>query len=80
MKPIGKVTHYYDKLGVAIVDLAGPLKVGDTIKIEYKDNAFEQEVSSMQKEHDSIESAKKGDIVGVKIDEKIHEGSEVFLV
>jgi translation elongation factor EF-1alpha len=79
MKPIGKITHYYDKLGVAIVDLAGVLKVGDKIKIEYKDHAFEQEVFSIQKEHESIESAKKGDVVGIKVNEKAYEGATVFL-
>ena len=80
MKPIGKVTHYYDKLGVAIVNLAGTLKVGDQIKIEYKDGVFEQEVSSMQKDYKSVESAKKGEVVGIKVDEKTHEGAMVFLM
>jgi GTPase len=79
MKPIGKVTHYYDKLGVATVDLAGTLKVGDQIKIEYKDDTFNQEVSSMQKDYQPVESAKKGEVVGIKMDKKTHEGAIVFL-
>ena len=48
MKPVGKVTHYYDKLGVAIIELATDLAVGDKIKFEGNGSDFEQTVSSMQ--------------------------------
>ena len=48
MKPIGKVTHYYDKIGVAIVELTGKINVGDKIKIEGGKNEFDQTVESME--------------------------------
>ena len=80
MKPIGKVTHYYDKAGVAIVELQGELKVGDRIRVERGENAFEQEVSSMQKEYKPVEEAGKGDAVGIKVDQKAKEGSLVLLM
>jgi len=80
MKPIGKVSHYYDKAGVAIVELQDALKVGDRIRIERGEDIFEQEVSSMQVEYKSVEEAKKGDSVGVKVDQKAKEGSLVLLL
>ncbi|OGG72499.1 hypothetical protein A3A38_04690 [Candidatus Kaiserbacteria bacterium RIFCSPLOWO2_01_FULL_53_17] len=80
MKPIGKVTHYYDKAGVAIVELQGELKIGDRIKIERGENSFEQEVSSMQKEYKPVEKAGKGDAVGIKVDQKAKEGALVLLL
>lgn len=78
MKPIGKVIHYYGKAGVAIVRLQDSLKVGDRIRIERGDQSFDQEVTSMQKEYQNVEQAEEGDEVGVKVDEKVHEGAIVI--
>ncbi|MBI2635044.1 MAG: hypothetical protein HYW79_00665 [Parcubacteria group bacterium] len=80
MKKIGKITHYYGNIGVAIIELSGKLAVGDKVKFVHGDKEVEQTVSSMQMEHKDIDSAKKGDIVGIKVDEKIGDGFEVFLV
>lgn len=80
MKPIGKVTHYYDKAGVAIVELQAELKLGDRIRIERGDQTFEQKIISLQKEYKSVEKAEKGDAVGIKVDQKAKEGSLVVLL
>ena len=80
MKSIGKVSHYYGKAGVAIVELQEELKVGDRIRIERAGHSFDQKVTSMQKEYKPVERAEKGDSVGIKVDEKTHEGSQVFLL
>ena len=78
MKKVGTVTHYYGKIGVAIVDLSGTLKVGDRIKIE-NGTELEQAVESMQVEHEQVEEGKKGDMVGLKVPQKVHEGATVYL-
>ena len=80
MKKIGTVTHYYGNLGVAIVELSGKLSVGDKVKFGGGKNEFEQTVESMQIEHKDISSAKKGDAIGLKVDEKVNEGANVYLV
>ncbi len=80
MKKIGKVTHYYGNIGVAIIDLSGKLSAGDKVKFGEGDGEFEQTIESMQIEHKNIDSAKKGDVIGVKVGEKVSEGVEVFLV
>ena len=80
MKPIGKVIHYYSKAGVAIVELQDQLKLGDRIRIEKGENAFEQEVSSIQKEYAPVEKGEKGDAIGIKVDQKAKEGSLVLLL
>ena len=77
-KPIGKITHFYDKIGVAVVELNGVLKVGDKIKIKRHDSEFEQTVDSMQVEHKPVKQAKKGDAVGMKVVQAVHEGAEIF--
>jgi putative protease len=77
---VGKITHYYDKIGVAVIEVAKPLKVGDTIKISGHDKEFTQEISSMQIEHEQIQEAKKGQVIGLKVDQPVKENDEVFLV
>lgn len=78
---VGKIIHYYDKIGVAVVELSGDLSVGDKIKFARGgEDMFEQEVMSMQQEHNKIESAKKGDTIGLKVDNEVKEGTEIFKV
>ena len=78
-KLIGKITHYYNGLGVGIIELSDKLKKGDTVHIKGKSTDFEQMVDSMQIEHDQIDQAKKGDVVGIKVKEKVKEGDEVYV-
>jgi putative protease len=77
-KPIGKITHFFSKIGVAVVKLDAPLKVGDKIKIEGHGNVVEQAVDSMQVEHEQIKEAKKGMEVGMKVAGEVKEGDLVF--
>ena len=78
---IGKVTHYYDKLNVAIVELDGDLAVGDKIKFARGgEDMFEQAVESIQIEHEQKDSASKGDVVGLKVNSEVKEGAEVYKI
>lgn len=77
---VALVIHYYDKIGVAVFQVLAPIKVGDRLKIKGKDAEFEQTVASMQVEHQNIEKAKKGDNIGIKVDQSVKEGDEVYRV
>jgi len=77
-KPIGKVTHYYGHLGVAIVEFNKSVNVGEKIHFKGAHTDFEQAIESMQFDHKDIPSAKKGQGVGIKVSEKVHEGDKVF--
>lgn len=79
-KLIGKVTHYFGNIGVAVIELSGGLKAGETIRIIGGDTDFEQEVESMEVDHQKVSSAKKGDGVGLKVSQKVHEGYKVYKV
>lgn len=74
---VGKVTHYYNKAGVAILELEGSLNVGDRLRFGGHGVDFEQEVTSMQVNHEQVQSAKKGDTIGLKVDQEVKEGVEV---
>lgn len=79
--PIGRVEKYFGKIGVAAIRVtSGELKVGDTIKIKGHTTDFEQTVDSMQVEHASVQTAKPGDDVGIKVAQKVHEHDNVYLV
>jgi len=73
---IGKVTHFFDKICVAVIELTAPLKVGDRIKFP----DFEQTVDSMQIEHEQIKTAKKGQSIGLKTIQPVKKGSKVLKV
>lgn len=77
---IGTITHYYDKIGVAVLKLTkSSLKLGDMIKLTSKGGEeFTQEIGQMQIERADIESAKAGDIVGLKVDKEPKANSPVL--
>ena len=79
-KPIGKITHYYSKIGVGIIELSETLKAGETIKIKGHSTDLEQIIDSMQVNHEAVEEAKKGDVIGVKVSDHVREGDEVYKV
>jgi putative protease len=80
-KLIGKISHYFGNIGVAVIELDDTLKVGDTIRIVGgEDTDFNQTVESMEVEHEKVKEAKAGDSIGLKIDQKVREGYKVYKV
>jgi len=80
-KLIGKITHYFNNIGVGVIEVAkDSLKVGDTIHIKGASTDFEQKISSMQIEHQSVQEAKKGEAVGLKTDQPVREHDQVFKI
>ncbi len=79
-KLVGKVTHYFGKIGVAIIKLSDGLKTGDNIRITGGDTDFEQTVESIEVEHKKVETAKKGETVGLRVEQKVREGYNVYKI
>lgn len=79
-KEVGIVTHYFGKVSVGIVQLNAPLKVGDVIHIKGAHDDFTQTVDSIQIEHKTVDSAEIGDLVGIKVTQKVHPNDKVFIV
>lgn len=77
-KLIGKITHYFGNIGVAVIELSDTLKVGETIRIVGGETDFTQTVESMEVEHQKVEEAKKGESIGIKIEQKVREGYKVY--
>ncbi len=79
-KLVGKVIHFFGKIGVAAIELSGTVKVGDTIAIEGATSSFEQTVDSMQIEKSSVQQAGTGESIGIKVKERVRPGDQVFVV
>ena len=77
---VGRVTHYFDHLKVAVLALNGDLKLGDKIHIVGHGTDLFQRVSSMQIEHRSVVWVKPGDHVALKVIEPVHEHDAVFRI
>ncbi len=77
-KEIGEVAHYFSKIGVAVVELSDILSVGDTIHIKGAHTDFQQEVKSMQIEHEDIEKAGAGQSIGLKVKKRVRENDAVY--
>jgi translation elongation factor EF-Tu-like GTPase len=79
-KLIGKITHYFSKIEVAVIELSDTLKVGDTIRIVGGATDFNQTVDSMEIEHEKVKEAKSGDSAGLKVSQKVREGYKVYKI
>jgi putative protease len=78
---IGKVTHYFGKIGVAAIEITqGMLRVGDTIHIKGHTSDFTQTVDSMQIEGGSVQEAGAGQSVGIKVVDHAREHDVVYKV
>lgn len=80
LKEIGRVTHYFSKIGVAVLELSDKLSVGDRILIRGMTTNAEQTVDSMQIDRVDIESAEAGKSVGLKVEDRVREGDSVYKI
>jgi putative protease len=77
---VGTVTHYFGKPQVGIVSLTAKLSIGDTLHFRGHGADFQQTVTSMQVEHAPVETASSGTEVGIRVDQRVKPGTEVYRV
>ena len=75
---IGRITHFFSKINVAVIELKAPLKVGDTLVVKGPTTDFQQVVDSMQIEHKNVETALAGQSIGLKVVQRVRETDAVF--
>ena len=80
-RTIAKVTHYYDKIGVAVIEVTKKaLKVGDEVKFSGHGNEFTQTIASLQVEHEQVKKIAAGKSGALKTDKPVKEGDVIYLV
>ena len=77
---IGKVSDFFARPVVAGIELTATLKVGDKIHITGHTTDMEMVVSSMQIDNVSVQQAKAGDSVGIKVSDRVRRGDTVYKV
>jgi putative protease len=78
-KELGEVTNYFEHVQAAAIKLEAPLNAGDTIHVKGGEVDFEQKVTSMQINRVPVSSAKKGDEVGIRVNQHVRKGYKVYL-
>ena len=77
---IGHVTHYYNRLGVAVLELSDALEVGDVVHIIGHTTNFSQRVESMEIEHQQVQSVGPGVEAALKVVERVRQGDIIYKV
>ncbi len=75
---VGTVDHYFGRIGVAGVLVSDRIAVGDRILIIGHTTALEQDVTSMELEHQQIEVAERGQSVGIRVIDRVRIGDQVY--
>ena len=77
-KRIGEISHFYNNISVAVIQLSDSIRVGDTIHILGRTTDFRQKVTSMQIEHKAIEEAESGSEIALKVLRRVRRRDKVF--
>lgn len=78
MEEVGRVSHYFNKIGVAAIVLNSSLGVGDKVRIKGNKTDFIQNIDSMEIDRKKIEQAMPGDTVGIKTADKVRRKDKVY--
>ncbi len=77
---IGRVTHFYNHLCVAVLSLTGELKVGDVVHFCGHTTDFVQKIKSMEIEHSPVNTVGAGPEVALKVVQPVRKGDAIFMV
>ncbi|HBQ20996.1 MAG: hypothetical protein A2Z91_09080 [Deltaproteobacteria bacterium GWA2_38_16] len=76
---IGKITHFYARMGVAILVVEkGEITLGDTIYIQGANTRFKQHVTSIEYQHRKVRRVGPGYEVGIQLSVRARIGDDVY--
>ena len=77
---LGRISHFYARINVAVVKLKALLKTGDNIRIQGHTTNLEETVSSMQLNHQAVNEASKGKEIGLWVSCRVRAGDTIYKV
>jgi translation elongation factor EF-1alpha len=77
---VGKVNDFFSRPVVAGIEVSRKLQTGDRIHIMGHTTNIEMVVSSMQINNVNVTEAKPGDLVGIKVPDRVRRGDTVYKV
>jgi putative protease len=77
---IGQITHFYNRISVAVLSLTDSLELGDKIHILGHTTDLIQNVTSMEIDHKKVTSVGPGDDVAMKVNEPVRNGDAIYKI
>jgi putative protease len=78
LQEVGRVSHFFSKISVAVIELEGTISVGDRILIKGPTTNLEQTIESMEIEHEKVQRAEAGQSIGLKVSDRVRESDIVY--
>ena len=71
---VGEVVKFFSKIGVAAIKVTeGTIRVGDRVKFKGHSTDFEDQIQSMQIDNQPVEKAEAGQMIGIKVKDRVRE-------
>lgn len=80
LQEVGRVSHFFTKISVAVIELTATISVGDRILIKGPTTNLEQTVDSMEIEHEKVQRAGAGQSIGMKVKDRVRETDVVYKI
>jgi len=80
LKEVGRVSHFFTKISVAVIELTATVSVGDKILFKGPTTNLEQTVDSMEIEHQKVQRAKAGQSIGMEVKDRVRENDAVYKI
>jgi len=80
LQEVGRVSHFFTKISVAVIELTATISVGDRIRIKGPTTNVEQTVDSMEIEHEKVQRAGAGQSIGMKVKDRVRETDVVYKI
>jgi putative protease len=78
---VAVIVKFFAKPSVAALEVTnGSIVKGDLLRYKGHTTDFTEEITSMEVDNQSVDEAKVGDLVGVKVKERVRENDKVYKV
>jgi putative protease len=78
---IGVIVKFFAKPSVAAIQMTqGSIRKGDLLRYSGHTTDFSEQVKSMEVDNAPVEEANEGDLVGIKVKERVRENDKVYRV
>jgi len=78
---VAVIVKFFAKPSVAALEVtSGTLKRGDVLRYKGHTTDFTEEIISMEIDNQPVDEAKVGDLVGLKVKERVRENDKIYKV
>jgi putative protease len=78
---VAVIVKFFAKPSVAALEVtSGTIKTGDLLRYKGHTTDFTEQITSMEIDNQQVDEAKVGDLVGVKVKDRVRENDKVYRV